>query len=61
MRGSAGIATVPITTENKMKVYDIHYLIDGKVCYKRYIRATSEVDAEEEAMDLVKIEIKEEK
>ena len=44
-----------------MKVYDIHYLIDGKVCYKRYIRAKSEANAEEEAMELVKIEIKKEK
>jgi len=44
-----------------VKVYDIHYLIDGKVCYKRYIRAKSITEAEEEAMELVKLEIKKEK
>ena len=46
-----------------IKVYDVHYIIDGKVCYKRYIRANSEAEAEEMAIDpeLLKLKIEEKK
>lgn len=46
---------------DKMKVYDVWYVIDEKICYKRYVRAVSKEDAEEQATELLTMKITEAK
>ena len=42
-----------------MKVYDVWYMIDDKICYKRYVRAVNKEDAEEQATELLTMKITE--
>jgi hypothetical protein len=42
----------------KKLVFDVSFIINGKIVLKEWVRATSIIDAEEIAYDMVKIELK---